>query len=79
MITLPGRINYLVGVCGSLRAVAAVTGLDVGYLSRLRSGEKSEPTKDTLAKLGLRKVVIYERIDPPPAVATELHPRTKSA
>jgi transcriptional regulator with XRE-family HTH domain len=59
-VTLQERIEMLVSQHGSLRAVARVTEIDVGYLSRLRSGEKSNPEKDKLRRLGLRRVVSYE-------------------
>lgn len=77
--TIPERLDALVVLFGSLRAVAGVTGLDVGYLSRLRNGHKVEPSAETLKRLGLRRVVTYERVPLPPVVATPLRPRTKSA
>lgn len=61
-MTIAERIEQLVALHGSLRAVARATGIDVGYLSRLRSGEKVSPEKDKLTRLGLRKVVSYEPI-----------------
>lgn len=60
MLTLYDRIEQLVAQHGSLRAVARVTEIDVGYLSRLRSGEKVNPEKDKLRRLGLRRIVGYE-------------------
>jgi transcriptional regulator with XRE-family HTH domain len=59
-MTLADRIDELVRQHGSLRAVARVTEMDAGYLSRLRSGEKASPEKDKLRRLGLRRVVSYE-------------------
>ena len=59
-MTLQERINQLVEQHGSLRAVARVTAIDVGYLSRLRAGEKVNPEKEKLHSLGLRRVVTYE-------------------
>lgn len=64
-MTLQDRIDELVVQHGSLRAVARVTEIDVGYLSRLRAGEKVNPEKDKLRRLGLRRVVSYERIKTP--------------
>lgn len=60
MITLSKQIDALVQQHGSLRAVSRVTGISVGYLCRLRSGEKTNPEEDKLRKLGLRRVVIFE-------------------
>jgi len=59
VLTLPERINYLDGLYGGLRSAARVTGIDVGYLKRLRDGEKTNPSEETLNKLGLRKQVAY--------------------
>lgn len=59
-MSLQERINQLVAQHGSLRAVARVTEIDAGYLSRLRSGEKVAPEKAKLRRLGLRRVVTYE-------------------
>lgn len=64
-MTIQDRINELVTQHGSLREAARVTGIDVGYLSRLRAGEKSNPETDKLRKIGLRRVVSYERIESP--------------
>lgn len=64
-MTLQDRINELVAQHGSLRAVARVTEIDAGYLSRLRSGEKANPDKDKLRRLGLRRVVSFEHLKSP--------------
>jgi transcriptional regulator with XRE-family HTH domain len=64
-VTLAERIDELVAQHGSLRAVARVTEIDAGYLSRLRAGEKVNPEKDKLRRLGLRRVVTFERLKPP--------------
>jgi len=64
-MTLRERINQLVSQHGSLRAVARVTEIDAGYLSRLRTGEKVNPEKDKLRRLGLRQVVCYEPLQTP--------------
>jgi len=60
VVTLQERVDALVKQHGSLREVARVTGIDVGYLSRLHSGEKINPSKNTLERLGFRRVVKYE-------------------
>lgn len=58
--SLKERIDYLVLRFGSLRMTATAVNLDVGYLSRLRAGEKTEPSEETLLKLGLTKIVRYQ-------------------
>lgn len=63
-MTLAERIEQLVQQHGSLRAVGRVTEIDPGYLSRLRAGEKVNPEKDKLRRLGLRRVVSYELLRP---------------
>lgn len=60
--TLQERISGLVGALGSLREVARQTHLDVGYLSHLASGDKTEPSAETLARLNLRRIVTYEHV-----------------
>lgn len=47
---------------GSLRNLAAAICVDVGYLSRLARGEKTEPSDSLCAKLGLRRVVTYRHV-----------------
>jgi len=69
-VTLQDRIDELVAQHGSLRAVARVTEIDVGYLSRLRAYANVNPGRDKLRRLGLRRVVAYERIKPANAELT---------
>lgn len=59
-MSLQERIAQLVAQHGSLRNVAAVIDMDVGYLSRLANGEKARPGEKFLRRMGLRKVVTYE-------------------
>lgn len=73
--TLAEQIDAMVRLFGSLRRMSEMLGIDVGYLSRLRSGEKTDPSDEILKTLGLRRVVTYEPI----YRATPLTPRTKSA
>jgi transcriptional regulator with XRE-family HTH domain len=62
MMNLPDYIElHLLRMQCSLRELAANLCIDAGYLSRLRSGEKTEPSEEVLRKLGLRRVVYYVR------------------
>lgn len=61
-VTLAERIAQLVKRHGSMRIVARVIDIDVAYLSRLSSGEKTRPGKTILRRLGLRQIVTYERV-----------------
>lgn len=63
-MTLAERVAELVTKHGSLRAATRAIQIEHGYLHRLASGEKVNPLKETLRKLGLRRIVTYERIKP---------------
>ena len=47
---------------GSLRAAARALDIDPGYLFRLLTGEKKNPSRATLTKLGLLRVETYQRL-----------------
>lgn len=64
-VGLGDRIRELEAECGSLREAARRTSFDAGYLLRLRDGEKTNPSAESLKRLGLRRVVMYERIKSP--------------
>ena len=59
MVTLKERIDELCGKHGSLRNASKIIDVDFGYLSGLRGGTKTNPSDNTLEKLGLKKVVTY--------------------
>ena len=59
-------IDKLATKHGGLRAAARAAGLDAGYLSRLRSGQKEQPSEQVLAALGLERVVSYRMSKKPP-------------
>ena len=63
-ITIEKRIAELVKQHGSLRAAARELGCSAAYLSRLASGQKSEPSGEVLQGMGLRRVVTYARFEP---------------
>jgi len=60
-ITFKQRLDELIEQHGSLRAVGRVLEFDPGYLSRLASGEKSDPGVALLRRMGLREVTSYAR------------------
>lgn len=62
-ISIHNRIAELVRQHGSLQAVARVTKIDTGYLSRLSSGEKSAPGEGVIRRLGLVKRIVYFKKD----------------
>ena len=62
MTTLSRCVNLLAVRHGGIRPLARAAGLDASYVLRLRTGEKSEPSDETLAALGLTKVVAYKLI-----------------
>ena len=47
------RIDELATVYGSVRAVGRALNIDHAYLHRLCSGEKQNPSKSVMRKLGL--------------------------
>lgn len=51
---------------GGLRALARAAGCDAGYLSRLRTEQKTEPSNAVLAALGIERVVSYRVSKTPP-------------
>lgn len=53
------RMQELEKKHGSLRAVGRVLKIDSGYLSRLKTGKKLDPSDIVLRKLGLRRVVQF--------------------
>ena len=59
---LASRCVCLIAKHGSVRAAARALNMDHAYLYRLKMGEKLNPSKEILRKLGLRKVIYYERI-----------------
>lgn len=59
------RIKQLSDEHGSMRAAATALGIDAGYLSRLASGEKNEPSDDVLSRLGLCRSVSYSSLAAP--------------
>lgn len=71
MTLLQERIGELVTQHGSLRAAARVLEVDAAYLWRLKSGEKDDPGETLLRRMGLRRVVSYERRKPPEAEIAE--------
>lgn len=56
------QIGQLIHRHGSLRAAARVLQISAPYLSRLFSGEKKDASDAILRKLGVRRVVTFERI-----------------
>lgn len=58
--TLAGRCEELAKLHGGLRKAATACDIDVGYFSRLKSGDKNNPTDETLRKLGLTRVITYK-------------------
>lgn len=60
-VDLQRRVSDLCQQAGGVRAAAKALGIDFGYLSRLANGTKTNPSDEVLRKLGLRRVVTYER------------------
>jgi hypothetical protein len=56
-MSIAERLDQLVAIYGSVRAVGRALGIDHVYLHRLAKGEKTAPSPSVLAKLGLRRIV----------------------
>lgn len=63
MIDLQQRIAELIEQHGSLRGAASALHCDYSYLSRLHAGWKANPSDELLERMGLRRVITYERKD----------------
>lgn len=63
-VTLDAAVTALVARYGGVRAAALATGLDKSFISRLMNGKKTHPSDETLEKLGLRAVPLYEKVKP---------------
>ena len=61
MTKLQETAKRLVKKYGSLKKAEAATGINYQYLYRLGTGEKTNPSDDTLARMGLERRVIYVR------------------
>lgn len=61
-LTVRARVAELVKQHGGLRPAARVLRMTPQYLYRLGNGEKKNASAKVLRKLGLRRVVYYERI-----------------
>jgi len=58
-MNLSYHISILIKRYGGLRKAARVVQIDPAYLHRLHVGKKVNPSKKTLKKLGLKRVVSF--------------------
>lgn len=79
LTSLSQRIAELSEQHGSLRAAARFLEIDAGYLSRLSSGEKSDPGDALLQRMGLQAVTTYQRIEGDSADAPTAEPAITDA
>ena len=68
---LAERIRELAEKHGSYRAAARVLGITHEYLHRLEAGDKTNPSDETLRKLGLRRI-IYLRTEGSPMSQSDM-------
>jgi len=59
-MNLRQRIDELLDEHGCYRVAEEATGIDGGYLHRLRNGTKDNPSNDTCKRLGLKKRMVIE-------------------
>lgn len=79
MASLAACIGHLVKKHGSLRKAADAAGVDVGYLSRLRSGAKDQPSDRMLKALGIERVTAYKLSKKSPEPFARLSPEDAAA
>jgi hypothetical protein len=66
MTRLQRAVRALIKTHGGVRAAARATGLDAGYLSRLRNGSQKNPSEAVLLILGITRRVTYHAIEGSP-------------
>lgn len=64
LVTLDEAVAKIVARHGGVRAAERATGVDKSFISRLMNGHKVAPSAETLARLGLRSVPLYEVMKP---------------
>ena len=64
LLTLEEAVSAEVKKHGGVRATERAIGLDKSFISRLMRGEKTAPSAETLAKLGLEAVPRYRKAKP---------------
>lgn len=62
LTTLDAAVAAVVARHGGVRAAARATGVDKSFVSRLMRGHKTAPSDETLRRLGLRAVPLYEHL-----------------
>lgn len=62
LMTLDDAVQKIVDAHGGVRAASRATGVDKSFISRLMTGKKTAPSDETLKKLGLKSVPLYEVI-----------------
>jgi transcriptional regulator with XRE-family HTH domain len=66
MDSLRSAVGDYIALHGGVREASRASGLDAGYLSRLWSGEKANPSTKTLEILKIKRTVSYEFTGPMP-------------
>ena len=60
MSALVEAVKEQIRDAGGIRNLAHRTGLDPGYISRLSTGKKTNPSGETLRALGIVRAVTYQ-------------------
>jgi len=53
------KVSEIINKYGGVRIAARELQISASYLSRLRSGEKTNPGKDIKKKLGIKSKIMY--------------------
>lgn len=62
LVTLETAVLRIVKKHGGVRKASRATGVGASFISRLMNGKKTCPSKETLNRLGVRHVPLYEII-----------------
>ena len=60
LMMIQDAVSMVVEAHGGVRAAERATGVDKSFISRVMSGKKVAPSDETLRRLGLRAVPLYE-------------------
>lgn len=62
-LTIKRWLEHLEYMHAGQNAAARACGVDPGYWAKLKTGEKKNPSSETLRKLGLKKIEVLVPVD----------------
>lgn len=64
MTAIQQRCLDLIALHGSQRSAAKACGIHETHFHHLRTGNRQDPTDETLARIGLKRIVEYVALEP---------------